>query len=61
MNKTTQGRLIFILVSILICFAGGFGVGKYYRQQEKLALEQAKQEAKATAQQAKRERWLDVE
>ncbi|WP_155395141.1 hypothetical protein [Photobacterium leiognathi] len=50
MNKTTQGRLIFILVGILICFAGGFGVGKYYHQQEKLALEQAK-----------RERWLDVE
>ncbi|WP_305819214.1 delta-aminolevulinic acid dehydratase [Photobacterium leiognathi] len=58
MNKTTQVRLIFILLSIAICFAGGFFAGKYYRQQENLTLEKAKQEA---VQQAKRERWLDVE
>ncbi|WP_318435252.1 delta-aminolevulinic acid dehydratase [Photobacterium leiognathi] len=58
MNKTTQGRLIFILLSIAMCFAGGFFAGKHYRQQENLALEKAKQEA---VQQAKRERWLDVE
>ncbi|WP_318483168.1 delta-aminolevulinic acid dehydratase [Photobacterium leiognathi] len=58
MNKTTQVRLIFILLSIVMCFAGGFFAGKHYRQQENLALEKAKQEA---VQQAKRERWLDVE
>ncbi|WP_318440201.1 delta-aminolevulinic acid dehydratase [Photobacterium leiognathi] len=58
MNKTIQGRLIFILLSIAICFAGGFFAGKHYRQQENLALEKAKQEA---VQQAKRERWLDVD
>ncbi|MCG3886225.1 delta-aminolevulinic acid dehydratase [Photobacterium leiognathi] len=58
MNKTTQVRLIFILLSIAICFAGGFFAGKHYRQQESLTLEKAKQEA---VQQAKRERWLDVE
>ncbi|WP_419238797.1 delta-aminolevulinic acid dehydratase [Photobacterium leiognathi subsp. mandapamensis] len=58
MNKTTQVRLIFILLSIAICFAGGFFAGKHYRQQENLTLEKAKQEA---VQQAKRERWLDVE
>ncbi|WP_318486713.1 delta-aminolevulinic acid dehydratase [Photobacterium leiognathi] len=58
MNKTPQGRLIFILLSIAMCFAGGFFAGKHYRQQENLALEKAKQEA---VQQAKRERWLDVE
>ncbi|WP_318470979.1 hypothetical protein [Photobacterium leiognathi] len=61
MNKTTQRRLIFILLCIAICFAGGFFAGKHYRQQENLALEKAKQEAKAAVQQAKRERWLDVE
>ncbi|WP_305418924.1 delta-aminolevulinic acid dehydratase [Photobacterium leiognathi] len=58
MNKTTQVRLIFILLSIAICFAGGFFAGKHYRKQENLTLEKAKQEA---VQQAKRERWLDVE
>ncbi|PSW56369.1 hypothetical protein [Photobacterium leiognathi] len=61
MNKTTQVRLICILLSIAMCFAGGFFAGKHYRQQENLALEKVKQEAKAAAQQAKRERWLDVE